>query len=161
LLGISAREKVQIPQGQQAILAQEIRNFRAGHYTLTFQVCGGPSRQAFEDIFLKHFTCRLVFYRHTEATKNPLNRQDAASLVIKPEFGDGPDAYQTVEMAQLFDSRIPNVNFRVGLGFGVALIVEKTSPGVLEIPAGTQAFVRVDEVRLVFRPRTRNDDVQV
>jgi hypothetical protein len=162
LVGCDSQAKIQMPQGAQAILAQEIRHFRAGHYTLTLQMGGGgSSRKAFEENFLKHFTCRLVFYRHTEATKNPLKRQDAASLVVKPEFGEGPDSYQTVALAELFDSRVPNVNFRVGLGFGVALVVEKTSPGVLEVPAGTQAFVRVDEVRLVFRPRTRNDEVQV
>jgi hypothetical protein len=61
----------------------------------------------------------------------------------------------------LLDSRTPNVNFAVGLGLGVAVIVEKSTPGALELPAGTRAFVRVDDAGLVFTPRVRNDDVQV
>ena len=160
LPALNAQPKV--PQGTRALLAQEIRNFRAGHYTLSIQACGGgSSRQIFEEFFLKHFTCRLVYYRHTEATKNPLKWQEAASAPFRPEFADVAEKYQKVELAHLFDSRTPNVNFAVGLGFGVAVVVEKTSAGVLELPAGTRAFIRIDDVQLVFNPRLRNDDVQV
>ena len=46
----------------------------------------------------------------------------------------------------------------------VAIVVEKTSPGVLDLGAlgnAPQAFIRIDDVELAFVPRPRNDDVQV
>jgi hypothetical protein len=61
----------------------------------------------------------------------------------------------------LLDSRTPNVNFAVGLGLGVAVVVEKTGPGMLELPAGARAYLQIDRASLVFNPRIRNDDVQV
>jgi hypothetical protein len=153
---------VRIAQGARAFLAQEIRNFRAGHYAFSIQASGsGSSRQVFEDLFRKHFTCRLVIYRHTEATKNPLQMKEEVSVPFQPEFADGAPVYRKYELARLLDSRVPNVNFTVGLGFGVAVVVEKTSPGVLELPAGARAFLRLDDVELIFTPRVRNDDVQV
>jgi hypothetical protein len=155
--------KVSLAQGARVLLAQEIRNFRAGHYTITLHVCGGgTSRAVFDDVIRKHFTCRVVIYRHTEATKSPLKMKEEVAMAFQPEFGDGSvPAYQKVEMARLLDSRVPNVNFTVGLGFGLAVILEKTSPGAFDLPAGTRAFLRIDDVSLVFTPRIRNDDVQV
>jgi hypothetical protein len=150
--------KVTIAQGTRLLLAQEIRNFRAGHYIFTIHACGGgSSREAFEE-FRKHFTCRLVIYRHTEATKSPLKMKEEVSVTFQPEFGE---KFQKFEMAKLLDSRVPNVNFSVGLGLGVAVIIEKSTPGNFEPLAGLQAFIRVDDVDLVFAPRVRNDDVQV
>ena len=156
-------EAPSIAQGARAMLAQEIRNFRAGHYTFSIHACGGASsRQLFDDLFRKHFTCELVIYRHTEATKNPLKMKMEVSVPFLPEFSEaGELQYQRFELAKLLDSREPGVNFAVGLGLGVAVIVEKTSPGKLELPAGSRAFIRIDDVDLVFNPRIRNDDVQV
>jgi hypothetical protein len=154
--------KLSLATGARAMLAQEIRNFRAGHYTFTIHACGGgSSREVFDDLFRKHFTCRLVIYRHTEATKSPLKMKEEVSVTFVPEFGGAEPTYKKHEMARLLDSRTPNVNFSVGLGLGVAVLIEKTSPGTLDLPAGTQAFLRIDRVALIFTPRVRNDDVQV
>ena len=68
---------------------------------------------------------------------------------------------QKFVLAKLMDSRVPNANFSVGLGFGIAVMIEKTSPGILELPENFNAFIKVDETSLVFTPRVRNDDVQV
>jgi hypothetical protein len=159
----AAGARATVAAGASILLAQEIRNFRAGHYTFSLHACGGgSSKQVFEDIFRKHFTCRLVIYRHTEPTKSPLKRQEVVALPLQPEFSEGDTPhYRKFTLAQLLDSRVPNVNFTVGLGLGVAVLVEKTTPGNLEIPAGKQAFLRIDDVELIFNPRQRNDDVQV
>ena len=155
--------KAKIAQGDKAFLSQEIRNFRAGHYTFTIEaMAGGSSREHFEQYFKPHFTCRMVIYRHSEATKNALLMKPAESIEFKPEFFEGPDLKtQKHVLAKLMDSRVPNVNFSVGLGFGIAVIIEKTSPGVLELPENFRAFIRVEDTSLVFTPRVRNDDVQV
>jgi hypothetical protein len=155
--------KAKIAQGDKAFLSQEIRNFRAGHYTFTIEaMAGGSSTEHFEQYFKPHFTCRMVIYRHSEATKNALLMKPAESIEFKPEFFEGPDLKtQKHVLAKLMDSRVPNVNFSVGLGFGIAVIIEKTSPGVLELPENFRAFIRVEDTSLVFTPRVRNDDVQV
>jgi hypothetical protein len=69
--------------------------------------------------------------------------------------------YQKFEFAQLLDRRVPNVNFSVGSLLGVAVVVEKMSPGTLEFPRGTDVLMRVDDVEPIFNPRSRNEDVQV
>jgi hypothetical protein len=151
-------ETLSVAQGARALLAQEIRNFRAGHYKFSIHASGGgTSREVFEKMFRQHFTCRLLIYRHTEATKNPLKGQQVETVTFQPEF----EKYQKFEMTKLADSPKPGTNFTVGLGLGVAVIVEKTSPGKLELPAGTRAFLRIDDVELIFAPRNRNEDVQV
>lgn len=163
LIGCLSETKSSIAQGTRLLLCQEIRNFRAGHYTFTIHGCGGgTSKQVFDELFRKHFTCTLLIYRHTDAAKNPLKMKPEVSVTFQPEFSDdAAPKLQTFEMARLLDSRTPNVNFTVGLGFGAAVIVEKTSPGTLELPAGTRMFVRIDDAGLVFTPRVRNDDVMV
>ena len=155
---LPADGKLTVTQGARALLAQEIRNFRAGHYTFTIQASGGgTSREVFDNVIRKHFTCRLVIYRHTEATKSPLKIKEEVSVTFQPEFAND----QKFELAKLLDSRTPGANFSVGLGLGVAVIVEKTTPGTLELAAEAKAFLRIDSVGLVFNPRVRNDDVQV
>ena len=155
--------KTALAQAQRAMLAQEIRNFRAGHYTFSIRACGGgTSREVFNNVIRKHCTCRLVIYRHTEVTKNPLKMQQVESMTFQPEFAEeAAPKYQNFVLAKLLDSRVPGVNFSVGLGLGVAVVVEKTIPGTLDLPVGSRAFLRIDSVELVFNPRERNDDVQV
>ena len=156
-------KKIKVKQGDKAFLAQEIRNFRAGHYTFTIAAAtGGSSKEHFDQYFKPHFTCKLVIYRNADATKNALLMKPAESMEFKPEYAEGPDfKVQKFVLAKLMDSRVPNVNFSVGLGFGIAVIIEKTSPGILELPENFSAFIKVDETSLVFNPRVRNDDVQV
>jgi hypothetical protein len=47
------------------------------------------------------------------------------------------------------------------MGVGLVLILEKTSPGVLELPAGSRAWLALDDVEIRFTPRLRNDNVRV
>lgn len=156
-------KKIKVAQGDKVFLAQEIRNFRAGYYTLTIDaMVGGSSKEHFDQYFKPNFTCKLVIYRNADATKNALLMKPAELMEFKPEYSEGPDfKVQKFVLAKLMDSRVPNVNFSVGLGFGIAVMIEKTSPGILELPENFNAFIKVDETSLVFTPRVRNDDVQV
>ena len=156
-------KKIKVAQGDKVFLAQEIRNFRAGHYTLTIDaVVGGSSKEHFDHYFKPNFTCKLVIYRNADVTKNALLMKPAELMEFKPEYAEGPDfKAQKFVLAKLMDSRVPNANFSVGLGFGIAVMIEKTSPGILELPENFNAFIRVGETSLVFTPRVRNDDVQV
>ena len=48
-------------------------------------------------------------------------------------------------------------------GIAVAIIVEKATPGALDLSGSTspQAFLRIDDVELTFNPRPRDDNVTV
>jgi hypothetical protein len=156
-----AGDKIQIGQGARALLAQEVRNPRAGKYMFSVHACGGGSAVAYRDLFLKHFTCRLVIYGYTEVTKDATRVQEFASVPFAPPFADGKEGkYQKFELTTVLRSQDGGA-MQTTRGVGVAVVVQKTSPGVLEVPAGAGAFVRVDEVELEFVARPRNDDVQV
>lgn len=152
-----------IPAGSRAMLAQEIRSARGGQYTFRIQASGGgTSQDFFERIFLVHFTCRLLLFRYADIGKDPTRSTVLASADFRPNFGDGstPTAYL---VDRFLGSTRPGENFAVGNGLGVAVILEKTSPGELRLGAGGpfQAFLRVHAVSLEFSPRARDDSVTV
>jgi len=64
----------------------------------------------------------------------------------------------------VLDSAAPGQNFSIGRGLGVAIEVEKTSGGTLEV-GGPQspvlAALHVGSARLTFASRTINDNVVV
>jgi hypothetical protein len=150
-----------LSQGSRVLLAQEIRNARGGDYTFTVQASGGGvSRQFFEQSFLAHFTCRLVLYRYANASKDPNQGTILASADFRPIYGDLPRSF---EVNHFLGSMQPGANFPIGNGLGVAVVVEKTSPGTLSMP-GTgpfQAFLRVHSASLDFNARPRDDTVTV
>jgi hypothetical protein len=149
-----------ITQGSRAVLAQEIRSARGGHYTFTVRASGGgTSADHFLDVFLANFTCRLVLFRFADARKDPRHVQELASAPFQPEFGDG--AARPFAVSRFLGSTQANVNFAIGNGLGVAVVVEKTSPGALRLagPGPQRAFVRLHSVSLEFNPRPRDDSV--
>ncbi|HXY35679.1 MAG TPA: DUF1501 domain-containing protein [Planctomycetaceae bacterium] len=158
-------QPVRISKGARAILAQEMRNPRAGRFTFTVEACiAGPTRAACE-LFQKHFTCRLVIYRFADSDKNPLKRGELGALVIEPPLvtGNRP-VYATFEFSRVLDGAAPGENFSIGRGLGVSIEVEKTSEGILEV-GGTQspvpAALNIGSARLTFASRTINDKVVV
>jgi hypothetical protein len=160
---LDASTGVAVPQGTRAVLAQEIRNARGGHYTFTVQASGGGSSAGFfERVFLASFTCRLVLFRFTDAGKDPRNVQVLASADFQPRFGDGTTS-APFTVARFLGSTQPGANFAIGNGLGVAVVVEKTSPGTLRFAASEpiQAFVRIHSALLDFNPRARDDSVVV
>jgi hypothetical protein len=150
-----------LAQGSRAILAQEIRSARGGHYTFTVRASGGgTSEEYFRDVFLTNFTFRLVLFRFADAAKDPRRVQELASAPFQPPFGDA-DAARAFTVERFLGSTQANVNFAIGNGLGVAVVVEKTSPGALQMagPGPQRAFVRLHSVSLEFNPRPRDDSV--
>jgi hypothetical protein len=170
-LGFGGKSKpatLNVSQGQRAILTQEVRNPRAGRYVFRVQTCGGGvSAEFYRDVFLKHFTCRLVVFGYADAAKDPLRPNVFAAKPFVPAFANGPTGrYEAVELAVVLRSQDGGA-FQLSRGVGVAVVVEKTSPGDIDwagLGSGAgamHAFIRIDDVDLRFVPRPRNDDVQV
>lgn len=170
-LGITGRKggKLRISQSARFMLTQEVRNPRAGQFVLTAHVSGGgASAELFRDAFLKHFQCRLVLFGYSDPSKNPLTPRVFDSADFTPSFtvsqlASAPAAYQRVELKRHLRGQDAGAK-EINQGVGVAIVVEKVTPGVLDwsaLGAGASAFVRVDDVELRFVPRPRDDSVQV
>ena len=150
-----------IPAGARALLGQEIRSARGGHYTFTVEASGGGiSRDFFERVFLANFTCKLVLFRFADTTKDPTRASVLASADFRPSFGDRPSPFV---VSRFLGSTTPGANFAIGNGLGVAIVVEKTSPGALALAdrEPIQAFVRIHSATLEFNPRPRDESVTV
>ena len=153
-------------EGAHALLAQEVRSPFAGTYSLTVRACGGGlSRNFYEQVFAKHFACRIVFFEYTDRAKKPAQRRELATLEITPKFSDADSlSFEEFRLTKQFVNATPGGNFSFGLGLGVAVIVQKTSPNVLQLPADVQeqsAFIRLAAVELTFRAKQRNEEVTV
>jgi hypothetical protein len=149
-----------VAAGARAMLTQEVRNPRAGTYTVSAHVCGGGSAADYQT-FLKHFSCRLVLFGYRELTKDPTKGvREYLSVPFEPAFADKADGYRKVTLTKALRSQDGGAS-EIEMGVGLAIIVERRSPGELAIPAGARAFVRVDDVEIGFVPRPRNDDVTV
>ncbi len=164
LLGFGLSAGGAIPalaHGSRALLAQEIRSARGGQYRFTVQASGGGnSAEFFERVFLANFTCRLILFRFADSRKDPTNVNILASADFRPTFGDGASATPfTVD--RFLGSTTPGANFPIGNGLGVAIVVEKNSPGALTVQRRDTAFVRIHSVTLDFQARPRDESVTV
>jgi hypothetical protein len=153
-----------IAQGTRALLTQEVRNPRAGKYKLSVHACGGGTLETYRDTFLKNFTCKLVVFGYNDLNKDPRAVREFASVAFQSPFADAKTGkYEKFELTVVLKSQDDGA-FHLSKGVGVAVLVEKTSPGVLDVASlgnTPQAFIRIDDVELIFVPRPRNDDVQV
>ncbi len=121
---------------------------------------GGNSAEFFERVFLANFTCRLILFRFADSRKDPTNVNILASADFRPTFGDGASATPfTVD--RFLGSTTPGANFPIGNGLGVAIVVEKNSPGALTVQRRDTAFVRIHSVTLDFQARPRDESVTV
>ncbi len=148
-----------IPAGSRAIVAQEIRNARGGHYTFRVTISGGGSSPAaFQRWFEGPLACRLILFRYANQNKNPLEGQELASLPFHPTFSafESPTEFT---LTQFLGSTVPGANFPIGNGLGVALIID--SRAALDLPPGESAYLRLHEVRLEFNPRPRDENVTI
>lgn len=144
--------------GARALLAQEIRNARGGHFTFTVKVAGvGSSRDEFEKSFLDNLTCRLVLFRFRDTKKDPRTAEELGSAEFRPSFGKT----ETFKVDKFLGSKIPGANFPIGNGLGVAVVVEKKTPGSLTLPKDEphRAAIRVESVAIDFSPRQRDENV--
>jgi hypothetical protein len=149
-----------VAHGARAMLTQEVRNPRAGAYTISVHVCGGGRTEDYQT-FLEHFTCRLVLFGYRELAKDPMKgMREFASVELRPNLADKASGYQRVTLTRNLRSQDGSAN-EIEMGVGLAVILEKSSAGSLSIPAGARAFLRIDDMEVSFTPRPRNDDVTV
>jgi hypothetical protein len=152
---------VRVRKGDRALLAQEMRNPRAGQFTLTVRAHLIASSPELGELFLKQFACRLLMFRFADGDKNPTKRIDLASLAFQPTFEThGKSPQSPFALTQRLDSAAPGQNFSIGRGLGVAIEIEKTAAGLLDLPKGS-ARLRVTSTRLQFSSHTINDKVVV
>jgi hypothetical protein len=143
-----------IPAQAQAILAQQILDPQAGHFTAKAILGGGgTSQSAFEQVFLKHFRCRLTLFRFNEPAKSALKRTELASLEFTPAWLDSQSSnWQTITLEKQLAPAALGANFSFGLGIGVALLIERKTDGPLSIIADLgDAFLRVQSINVEFR----------
>jgi hypothetical protein len=147
-----------IEPGTRAILSQEIRNARGGHFTFAVTLTGEASPPGeFNDVFLGNMTCRLVLFRFLDTKKDPRRVQELASAEFRPSLGKREE----FRVDRFLGSKVPGQNFPVGNGLGVAIVVEKKTPGQLHVSGdwSQRAAIRIHEVRLGFSPRLRDESV--
>lgn len=145
-----------IAQGTRALLVQEVYNPRPGKYTFSVHASGGAFDRSdyYRDVWCKHFTCRLVIFGYTDEKKDPRRMIEFATTPFTPPFaGPYESDYRKYSVSVRLEDQ--NGGGQTRKGIGVAVIVEKTSPGVLDVPAGgphSQGLVRIDDVELDFMP---------
>jgi hypothetical protein len=147
-----------IEAGTCCVLAQEIRNARGGQYTFTIEALGeASSEDEFVNGFLANFTCRLVLFRFRDTHKDPRTAVELAAKEFRPDLGK----VSLFSLGRFLGSRGGGVNFPIGNGLGVAVVVEKKTPGKLSFPKmeAHQGALRVRSVTLEFSavPRDENN----
>ncbi|MCY2965607.1 MAG: hypothetical protein NT069_18575 [Planctomycetota bacterium] len=152
---------ITVANGSKAILTQELRNPRAGRFDVTVRVAAGGDVRAFRELLAFHFTASLVLFGYRELTKNLLSGvRDFAKVRLDLDFDDRLNEYREVTLSQRLRSQEDGAN-EIEMGVGLALILEKTSPGDLVLAPEERAWLCVDDVAIEFTARPRNDDVRV
>jgi hypothetical protein len=161
-----------IPPAARAMLSQEVRSPRAGKFTFTVHAAGaGASGEFYRDVFLKNFVCRLVIFGFLDLKKDHRQHRQFATLDFQPAWSEpGRPKYEKFQVSATLRSQDGGA-METSRGIGVAVIVEKVTPGVLDLSAGgtgvspvlaeLQAFIRIDDVEFSFDARPRDDSVTV
>jgi hypothetical protein len=163
----SPGETIEIPFNTMTSITQEVISPFAGRFVFRAKLRGeADSRDAYESILQKHFTCRLAFLQFNSQKKNPLASRQLAVIDVAPEFhasDESPEQWQAFELSASFKNPQPGGNFSFGSGLAVAIQLVKTSPGPLRLESQDlhSAVVRVAEVSLEFIGKERNPDVKV
>jgi hypothetical protein len=149
---------VRIEPGTRCVLAQEIRNARGGQYTFTVEALGeASSEDEFANGWLANFVCRLVLIRFRDINKDPREAVELAAKEFQPEFGKAG----RFSLDRFLGSRGGGVNFPIGNGLGVAVLVEKKTPGPLSYSKEGHHFgaIRLRSAKLEFGavPRDENN----
>ncbi|MSR57593.1 MAG: DUF1501 domain-containing protein [Planctomycetaceae bacterium] len=148
--------------GARILLTQELRNPRAGTYTISLYASAGGVPADWK-WFAANFSCRLLLLGYQNLAKNPVPgfREFASTSIDLASLGESaPYAYRPFTLTRKLRSQEGGAA-EIEMGVGVAVLVERTAPGELVVPAGLSAFVQIDDVALGFIPRPRNDDVMV
>jgi hypothetical protein len=148
---------IRIEDGTRCLLAQEIRNARGGQYTFTVEAVGEASSEGeFVNGWQAHFTCRLILFRFRDTKKDPREAIELAAREFQPEYGKA----ERFSLDRFLGSRGGGVNFSIGNGLGVAVVIEKKTPGPLSFPSDEphRGAIRIRSVRLDFSAVPRDED---
>ncbi len=150
-----------LPANARAVLTQQIRNPRAGTYVVKLHAAAGGS-PADWDWLATHFQFRLSLFGYQSLEKNPWDGvREYVSLPVTPRFADdGTAPYQEFQLTKFLRSQDGGAS-EIEMGVGLAVWLERKTPGDLPIPAHRRAFLRLDDVEVTFTPRPRNDNVTV
>ena len=97
-----------------------------------------PTASGSKTVFLKQFTCKLTLFEYTDPAKKATARKEHLSVTMLPRWCEAAaPQYEPVELTKEFLNPTPGANFSFGRGLGVAIIVEKTGDGRLELPDQT------------------------
>ncbi len=155
-LGVTIGYESNVESGARTIVAQEIRNARGGQYTFAIRAIGeGTSAEDFEKSFLANFACKLVLFRFRNTNKDPRDADQLASAEFRPAFGK----LEAFQVDRFLGTLVPGANFSIGNGLGVAIVVEKRTPGTLVVAKGSRAGLRMELATIEFNPRKRNENV--
>ncbi len=163
-IGIDANAAGRSPfvQGMRALLTQEVRSPRAGHYTFTVHASGGgTSREVYADWFLRHFACRLAIVGYLDLNKDPTHVRQFATVPFEPPFvaHGATDRHRfsvTVALRSQDDGAM-----ETSMGVGVAVIVENSLRDALDWPGGAAAWISLHDTELTFDARPRDETVKV
>jgi hypothetical protein len=159
VLGYGLDEKkagVQIEAGTRCVLGQEIRNARGGQYTFTVEAAGEAiSEEEFVNGFLTNFTCRLILFRFRDTKKDPRSAIELAATEFRPEYGK----LRRFSLDRFLGSHGGGVNFPIGNGLGVAVLVEKKPHGQLSFRRDIvrRGAIRIRSVKLEFSAVPRDE----
>jgi hypothetical protein len=148
---------VRIEAGERCVLAQGIRNARGGQYTFTVEAVGEANSEAeFKGGFLAHCTCRLLLFRFRDTNKDPRTAVELAAAEFRPEYGKAV----RFSLTKFLGSRGGGVNFPIGNGLGVAVTVQKKTPGSLSFPEDELHYgaLRIRSATLHFSAVPRDED---
>ena len=158
---------IEVPHNEMTSITQEVISPFAGRFVLRAKLRGeADSREAYESILQKHFTCRLAFLQFNSQKKNALETRPLATIDVTPEFhspNETKDLWTTFELSKNFISPQPGSNFSFGSGLAVSIQLVKTSPGSLKLQGLDlrSAFIRIAEVSLEFVGKERDPNVKV
>jgi hypothetical protein len=95
----------------------------------------------------------LVLFGYADEKQDGARIVEYASQPFSPSFAGPYEAnYRKYSVSAVLNSQTGGAN-QLSHGIGVAIMVEKTSPGVLDVAAGgprSQGLIRIDDVELVF-----------
>jgi hypothetical protein len=97
-----------------------------------------------------------------DQVESPAGAQRAGRIAFVPRyFAPDQPGSDLFELEKVFENPSPGGNFSFGLGLGVAILMEKTSDGVLTIPADLMAGLCIDAVEVDFVGKSRIETVKV
>ena len=102
-----------------------------------------------------------MLFGYKNLSKDPTKeRREFAAVEFKPPLAKSAMDYTEVKLTHRLRSQEAGAS-EIEMGIGIAIVVEKATPGDLSIPAGQRLMVYIDDVEIRFVPRPRNDDVTV